>query len=385
MSGLSSAEIVRFLKTTTLFAGLAEAQLNKLAGLIIESSHETGNNIVTEGQKSDRLYLIASGEVDVLRGVHPDSGTFSLAVLKVGEIFGDLSFLDSRPVSATVRARIPCTILSLSRQQLKDNLDIQTYADIVTGLAATLSDRMRRTNQSLVQSLQAERDLVQMRNNFGTFFIVMILSTGLQNVLNVLAQSYGISTRGELFSWSALFILLTPFSYLARRYRCPLREFGVTRDGWWPSLCEALIICAGFGLFCIALKYYFWTSGKITYRGGFWSNEAKVGVSMAVTCLRIGFYLPHCYIQEFMARGAVQGSLQKFLDDRAGWRSITVTSSIFAIGHLYLGLKFAVLTLVISFLFGWVYVRRPNLVGVSLVHWFLAVGAQFVGLWHNPS
>ena len=69
MSGLSSTEVVGFLQTTTLFAGLAEAQLHNLAALIVESCHETGSNIVTEGQQSDRLYLIASGEADVLRGV----------------------------------------------------------------------------------------------------------------------------------------------------------------------------------------------------------------------------------------------------------------------------------------------------------------------------
>jgi len=116
------------------------------------------------------------------------------------------------------------------------------------------------------------------------------------------------------------------------------------------------------------LKCYCWTTGTIAYRGGFWCNEGKYGVGALETYLRLGFYIPHCYIQEFMARSAIQGSLQKFLDDKSGWRSITVTASLFAIGHLYLGMKFALLTLAMSFLFGLIFVRRPNLVGVSLVH-----------------
>ena len=75
----------------------------------------TGEIIITEGIPSAALFVVADGEFEVIAGPH---GGKTLAYLGSGEIVGELSFLDSRPPTATVKARKESTVLSVQRDKI---------------------------------------------------------------------------------------------------------------------------------------------------------------------------------------------------------------------------------------------------------------------------
>ena len=70
-----------------------------------------GTILLSEGDTSGRLYVLAEGAVEVLRG------DTQVAVIKgAGSIFGEMSVLLGRPHTATVRAASPALMCSKTRR-----------------------------------------------------------------------------------------------------------------------------------------------------------------------------------------------------------------------------------------------------------------------------
>jgi CRP/FNR family cyclic AMP-dependent transcriptional regulator len=64
-----------------------------------------GAMLLSEGKTSGRLYILAEGSVEVLRG-----DTQVAVVEEPGSVFGEMSVLLKRPHTATVRAVTPVTV-----------------------------------------------------------------------------------------------------------------------------------------------------------------------------------------------------------------------------------------------------------------------------------
>jgi CRP-like cAMP-binding protein len=75
-----------------------------------------------------------------------DGGT-ELNRLRAGEVIGEISFIDSRPPSATVTALEDARVLAIPRPQLAAKLeqDVAFAARFYYSLAIFLADRMRNT------------------------------------------------------------------------------------------------------------------------------------------------------------------------------------------------------------------------------------------------
>src|SRR5207237_6932937 len=69
-----------------------------------------GEKLIEQGKKSDGLYVVLHGAVDVVA-----NGAVPLAMLKEGDIFGEMSLLTHAPASATVAASVPSIVLKLPR------------------------------------------------------------------------------------------------------------------------------------------------------------------------------------------------------------------------------------------------------------------------------
>ncbi len=75
--------------------------LDKCAGAAVER-FAPGTVLLTEGETSGRLYVLAEGSVEVLRG-----DTQVAVIGDPGSVFGEMSVLLNRPHTATVRAASP--------------------------------------------------------------------------------------------------------------------------------------------------------------------------------------------------------------------------------------------------------------------------------------
>jgi CRP-like cAMP-binding protein len=85
---------------------------------------DSGTVLLSEGETSGRLYVLAEGSVEVLRGDTP------VAVIgEAGAVFGEMSVLLNRPHTATVRAASPIGVFVFedAEQFLKSNPEIAFF------------------------------------------------------------------------------------------------------------------------------------------------------------------------------------------------------------------------------------------------------------------
>jgi CRP-like cAMP-binding protein len=106
-----------------------------------------GSTLIAEGGQIDHVFIVVDGafavRVSALRGK-------DIAQLRAGEIVGEMSFVDSRPTSASVVALEDSLVLSIPRTSLNERLkDPGFAARFYRSLAVFLADRLRNTTARL--------------------------------------------------------------------------------------------------------------------------------------------------------------------------------------------------------------------------------------------
>lgn len=107
-----------------------------------------GTVLIHEGQPADTLYILLEGALVV--SVSALEGR-QIARLATGEVVGEMSFIDSRPPSATVQTLEESVVLAIPRTQLTVKLqeDVAFASRFYRALAILLSHRLRGTVKQL--------------------------------------------------------------------------------------------------------------------------------------------------------------------------------------------------------------------------------------------
>jgi CRP-like cAMP-binding protein len=105
-----------------------------------------GTTLIEEGKTTDWLYFVLDGAFVVYTGTAP-----RIAVLKAGEVLGEISFVDARPPVASVRAEVESKAGAIPRSALTKKLreDVGFAARFYQSLAVFLADRLRTTTGRL--------------------------------------------------------------------------------------------------------------------------------------------------------------------------------------------------------------------------------------------
>ncbi len=106
-----------------------------------------GSAIIQEGEPGDSLHAILDGSIRISI-LSPTGIETTIALLGPGECFGELALLDGRPRSATAIAVRPTKTLVVTRGDFVAWLAERPQSALM--LLETLSLRLRRTNESLV-------------------------------------------------------------------------------------------------------------------------------------------------------------------------------------------------------------------------------------------
>ena len=107
-----------------------------------------GEVIVKEGVRGEFVYIVLDGLFAVLSAA---AGGREIARLGPGETFGEMSFLEDRPTSATVSALEDSSVLAIARADLEGDLpkDAGLAARIYKGLAMIVAGRLRHLTGNL--------------------------------------------------------------------------------------------------------------------------------------------------------------------------------------------------------------------------------------------
>ncbi len=140
--------IIDFLRRVPLFAGLPEEDLERLCRMMSEVSLAAGEMLFAEGDPGDRAYIIASGELEVIKAT--GGRPILLSVRSAGDVIGEMAILEDAPRNASVRARSAVLLYAIDHQHFEDLLATSPTASRV--LLNTVLARFRSTSLLLRQS-----------------------------------------------------------------------------------------------------------------------------------------------------------------------------------------------------------------------------------------
>lgn len=127
-------EVENILKGIEILKDLEPSALQDIAQSVDSTSFEKGQTIIARGQTSERLYIIFSGELqilipDVLRGIDRNVN------LTRGSIVGEISLLTTQPYSADVVAFSDTSVLYLDRENFDRLIEKhKSFAKVMTNL-----------------------------------------------------------------------------------------------------------------------------------------------------------------------------------------------------------------------------------------------------------
>ena len=121
-----------------MFAPLSIAAKEHLAARLVEVPVAAGDVVIRTGERGDRFYIVADGELEITNGAH--------ATAARGDFFGEIALIRDVPRTATVRATTPSRLYALERED---------FLAAVTGHSAVRSAGEAVVSERLPEPAQA--------------------------------------------------------------------------------------------------------------------------------------------------------------------------------------------------------------------------------------
>ncbi len=131
-----------FLRSLPLFAALDQEQIKQVAARIHRREFASGVTLFHQDMPGTMMYMVESGSVRVA-SIGRTGQELTLNVFGPGEIFGELSILDSEPRSATAITITPTVVWLLAQDDLAKFMN--EYPSVNQAIVQLLVDRVRDT------------------------------------------------------------------------------------------------------------------------------------------------------------------------------------------------------------------------------------------------
>ncbi|MDR1940998.1 MAG: cyclic nucleotide-binding domain-containing protein [Endomicrobium sp.] len=129
---------VTFLKRVSLFQGLSDKTLAKIALLLFKKTYVAGEEIYKEKQEANVLYIIKEGEVKI-------NNSSNQKIVETDDFFGEISLIDNRKHDSSAVALQHCEIYLIYRVKFDDMVDSDVKAGlkIMKNLSSIFAARLK--------------------------------------------------------------------------------------------------------------------------------------------------------------------------------------------------------------------------------------------------
>jgi CRP-like cAMP-binding protein len=365
-------------RDASLFEGLSGEHIDALEPFVRELDVAQGELLVREGEPAMDLFIVATGRLAIDKLDVGAATMHRIGEAAAGEVVGEVALFDELPRFASALALEDTHLYALSFHDLRPTLDApasssldprpkplrRAYHLLLENLAGLLADRLRVQADA---SLEVEKQRVAV----GSFLVnILVLVSVYSFMLSGLMQLDRAPLNTSRISIPLQLIFAFGSWRFIRSTGYPLHEFGLSTRNLIGSLFEALLLTAPVLALLTGVK---WLVLLVT---GNPNGVALVEHIQVVARLSEPELLPtlviytlSCAVQELIVRSALQSSLQRFLTGpRRVAQAIVVSALLFSMTHLHLSFLFAALAFIPGVYWGWLFARRPNLVGVTLSH-----------------
>lgn len=364
-----------------LFKGLPRDQVEKLYSISTQVILEPGEYLIREGEDANDIFLVLDGSLEVFKYDAKNNENYHISVVNAGNSIGEIALLDRGPRSASAQASERCLVCKIVYADLLRIVEENPALNsLFLHLASNVGQRLRRTDDVVVEALKAKVEEYKTRNQMGSWLILVVSG------LCVIAFAIpGIKWMISLTPHRSIFVI--PFItilgiavYLCNRVmKIPYRVFGLVLDRWKQSVFEGIVFSIPVLVFITFVKWLaiqfvpsFYNESLFNPYSHF-NNPATHTLSDWLVMQ--GLYVLFVPIQEIMARGFLQSLLERFLLlKHKNLLAIIVSNLIFSELHLFLPVHFAIMVFISGLYFGWLYLRTHNLISPMIAH-------AIVGVW----
>ncbi len=99
-----------------LFSNLDQKELEIVINAMDEKKYKPNENVITQGESGDCLYVVEEGNLDCTKHFTEDGEEKYLKTYIPGESFGELALLYNAPRAATIKAKTDCILWVLDRE-----------------------------------------------------------------------------------------------------------------------------------------------------------------------------------------------------------------------------------------------------------------------------
>jgi|GEM_PF-2079403 len=374
-----SAEILKYLERHKTFSTFDAEFLKNIAdhATVVEMGRD--EFVVHEDSKEHHyFFLVLKGKLGLFKSDDATNDQYLLTQFDENEVFGETAALGAKAGDFSVKAMEPAKILqipiSILEKFSKSKELKKYYTEMIEKLSFLVSQKLDATYKDYFKALKSEKNRKVMQRESNLFLIGVCLIFGIGMTMDRVVTMFYVDVTSLLFNWVYLFVLLLPIIVLVKLFGYPLRNFGVTFHNFLPSLQIGLAITGGLWIAAIFGIHLSSTAIDLPFY-----QQVLLSIMKKAPPVYILSYMVHSYVQEFIARGVIQTTLQRFLEDEKGMKANFITSGLFALFHIHRGIEAVIITFVGSIAFGWVYLRDRNLVGVSLFHWSAGTISRVMG------
>lgn len=127
------------LERTPLFSGMQDDCRCVMTDRMEVRRYPAGSLVYSEGEQARELYILAQGEVDVVKK------DLVLGRMAPGAFFGEASFLDMQPRGSTMRVKSDATVYVIPYAALRAlyQVNLRMYALIMMNLGREVCRRLR--------------------------------------------------------------------------------------------------------------------------------------------------------------------------------------------------------------------------------------------------
>lgn len=148
-------QLNNLIKKVKLFSSLDEPSLKLLKDHMNFVAFQPGTTICTEGDKGDRMYVVDSGNIRVVKK-DKDGNPIEITILKHGEVAGMMSLFESEYRSATLEAIDEVELWEIDNMTFQNLLN--NHPVISMQLLAVLSKHLRRETSVVAELRSHDED-----------------------------------------------------------------------------------------------------------------------------------------------------------------------------------------------------------------------------------
>lgn len=115
-------DIANLVLMSSLGAELSDEEAGVLGALMSPQELADGDFLIKEGTTDNSLHVVVEGKLEVVKKTAGDD-VASLALLREGDLAGELSFIDGHEHTVGLRALTHSQILSLTREEFEKVVD----------------------------------------------------------------------------------------------------------------------------------------------------------------------------------------------------------------------------------------------------------------------